>query len=273
MTESTGAQPVDSNDLPSMARCHRKLLKSAERTKEKLTGPSNVAIGEKLWKIVEEAVREQDRAEKLYSEERAIKDKFVQDLAKVTVMNEKLEKLCKALQEENKKVREEAKMISEGVEEKQENMQRTITEVMGDFKKECADMETERKKTEEENVMLRQKLKGFLEDVTEQRNETETKQRVMGELLEQYKNTHQEQSEAIKKLCGERDSLMSCVKKQREEIEEYSAKLDEMGGIFGRSTEALKKLKSEVDQLKRDRGQLEQKLRKETSQRESLENL
>ncbi|KAF4725800.1 hypothetical protein FOZ62_019755 [Perkinsus olseni] len=36
---------------------------------------------------------------------------------------------------------------------------------------------------------------------------------------------------------------MSCVKKQREEIEEYSAKLDEMGGIFGRSTEALKKLK------------------------------
>ncbi|KAF4701920.1 hypothetical protein FOZ63_004891 [Perkinsus olseni] len=66
---------------------------------------------------------------------------------------------------------------------------------------------------------------------------------------------------------------MSCVKKQREEIEEYSAKLDEMGGIFGRSTEALKKLKSEVDQVKRDRGQLEQKLRKETSQRESLENL
>ncbi|KAF4688210.1 hypothetical protein FOZ60_003014 [Perkinsus olseni] len=66
---------------------------------------------------------------------------------------------------------------------------------------------------------------------------------------------------------------MSCVKKRRENIEEYSAKLDEMGGIFGRSTEALKKLKSEVDQPKRDRGQLEQKLRKDSSQRESLENL
>ncbi|EER02517.1 hypothetical protein Pmar_PMAR009647, partial [Perkinsus marinus ATCC 50983] len=90
---------------------------------------------------------------------------------------------------------------------------------------------------------LRAKLKGFLEDVNEQRTETQTKQKMMDELLEQYKNTHHEQSETIKKLCNERDSLVLCVEKQREEIKEYSMKIDDMGGVFGKSTEALKKLK------------------------------
>ncbi|KAF4668363.1 hypothetical protein FOL47_003068 [Perkinsus chesapeaki] len=273
MTSSEVVEATEVNDSSSVAKFHRKVLKNGQKMKECLTGAKNITIGDKLWKIVEDAVKEQDRIEKKYAEERSMKDKFVQELAKVTVMNEKLEKLCKALQEENRRVREEARRISEGVEEKQANMQKTVTEVMSDFKRECEEMEEGRKKTENENAMLREKLRGFLEDVTKQTSETESKQKVMVELLEQYKKTHHEQSEVIQKLSGERDALMVCVKKQRSEIDEYSGKVEEMGGIFSKSTEALKKLKSEVDSLKRDRGQLEQKLRKEASQRESLENL
>ncbi|KAG9293690.1 hypothetical protein G9A89_019027 [Geosiphon pyriformis] len=91
------------------------------------------------------------------------KDSIKSDLSKANSMKHKLENLCRELQKENKRIKEESKRLASTEQQKREELSSKFESTIWEIKSKMDEDTDEKKKRAEDNEMLKDKFRSFLE--------------------------------------------------------------------------------------------------------------
>lgn len=254
----------------------KKKIKEAKKLMEK----ADLSEAEKvlqLWKSLQD---EQEATMKLSAkaevERKEIKsveqdrEGTKQELDRTIVMKEKLESLCRQLQQQTKALADESRQLTENERRRRQELADEFQNTIGDVKKKMDQQAQERAEQARENEELRSRFKQFFEryDVREK------------ELLKQQKDHEQEvktfeaklteqvqlyRQEASREATAQRenDALMETEKVLKAQLQTYTDKYGQFQGalsksdkVFGQYKRQRNKIQRQVDNLEKENAEL-----------------
>ncbi|KAI9098678.1 myosin-like coiled-coil protein-domain-containing protein [Phlyctochytrium arcticum] len=217
-----------------------------------------------LFQETKRLEREHAKVKRKIDQSTRERDTAKSDLAKLTTRHNKLETLCRELQKENKRVKEESKRLAISEQQKREELSSKFESTIWEIKSKMEEDGDEKRRRAEDNEMLKDKFKKFLEQYTlrEKHYTSCTKSLHLEiQLLEAKLDACRHAlSEETNKTAGLRHQIGGFVKSERElkaQLAIYVEKFRQVEETLNKSNELFGTFRKEIEQMTRKTRKLE----------------
>ncbi|ORX90926.1 hypothetical protein K493DRAFT_54907 [Basidiobolus meristosporus CBS 931.73] len=224
-------------------------------------GSSFSALKDKYLTLFQAKFRlEQDQA-KIHRKADLIgreRDSVKADLSKVSELKGKLENLCRELQRENKRIKEESLRIAQEEQSKRMEISGKFESAIQEIRVKMDQDSEENRKRAEENAALKEKFQSFLAqfDLSEQHHNSIIKSKNLEiQLLEAKINQHVESTaQEMAKAQAITIELSESIQREtelREQLTVYVEKFKQVEGTLSQSNEIFTTFRQEMEQLRK----------------------
>ncbi|CAG8457236.1 1032_t:CDS:10 [Ambispora leptoticha] len=200
------------------------------------------------------------RNEQLQKEKDAVKS----DLSKANSMKHKLENLCRELQKENKRIKEESKRLASTEQQKREELSSKFESTIWEIKSKMDEDTDEKKKRAEDNELLKDKFRSFLEQYELREKHFNCVVRSKDLELQLYEAKLQQQrqitEEEIAKANSLKDQVDAFTKTEtelRKQLNVYVDKFKAVEETLNKSNELFLTFRKEMEQMTKKTKKLE----------------
>ncbi|ORX91509.1 hypothetical protein K493DRAFT_355521 [Basidiobolus meristosporus CBS 931.73] len=186
------------------------------------------------------------------------RDSVKADLSKVSELKGKLENLCRELQRENKRIKEESLRIAQEEQSKRMEISGKFESAIQEIRVKMDQDSEENRKRAEENAALKEKFQSFLAqfDLSEQHHNSIIKSKNLEiQLLEAKINQHVESTaQEMAKAQAITIELSESIQREtelREQLTVYVEKFKQVEGTLSQSNEIFTTFRQEMEQLRK----------------------
>ena len=254
---------VDKNGERELARMFKKASKELKEQLDAAPSDSDKVkfLQQKLLDKVHLCNTQERKIDALQrSEEGARRDKenVTNELNRTVAFKQKLEALCKELQQQNKNVLAQAKQTQIDEDQKRAELSAKFSETIKDVQDKIASHDEDRQKQDQENVKLREQLQSFISQY-EARDKHFEHQLHAKDLECQLANAKLAQSEELCKKAIERAELyqkqvIETTEREgilREQVNSYGDKFKELQGAMTKSNEMFATFKKDSEKMQK----------------------
>ncbi|CAG8487361.1 2387_t:CDS:10 [Diversispora eburnea] len=215
---------------------------------------------QEMKRLERDHVKMKKRNEQLQKE----KDSAKSELSKTNSMKHKLENICRELQKENKRIKEEGRRLAATEQQKREELSGKFENTIWEIKSKMEEDTGEKKKRAEDNELLKDKFRGFLEQYELREKHFNSVVRSKDLELQLYEAKLQQQKQLTEKeiikvnsLKGQVDTLAKNEIELRKQLNVYVDKFKQVEETLNKSNELFMTFRKEMEQMTKKTKKLE----------------
>ncbi|CAG8496194.1 17942_t:CDS:10 [Cetraspora pellucida] len=192
------------------------------------------------------------------------KDAAKSDLSKTSSLKHKLENICRELQKENKRIKEESKRLAASEQQKREELSSKFENTIWEIKSKMEEDTDEKKKRAEDNEVLKDKFRSFLEQYELREKHFNSVVRSKDLELQLYEAKLQQQNQLTEQETIKVNSLKSQVEtftkteiELRKQLNIYVDKFKQVEETLNKSNELFMTFRKEMEQMTKKTKKLE----------------
>ncbi|KAI8808601.1 myosin-like coiled-coil protein-domain-containing protein [Cladochytrium replicatum] len=186
------------------------------------------------------------------------------DLVKTQNQKQKIETLCRELQKENKRIKEESKRLAITEQQKREELSSKFESTIGEIKNKMEEDSDEKRRRAEDNELLKEKFKEFLEqyDIRERHFQSAMQNKDLEVQLREAKLEQQRQiseQEALRNAAFKSQiaSFIATETELRRQLAIYVEKFKQVEETLNRSNELFMTFRREMEEMTKKTKRLE----------------
>ncbi|KAI8920151.1 myosin-like coiled-coil protein-domain-containing protein [Powellomyces hirtus] len=192
------------------------------------------------------------------------KDSSKAECSKVNAQKQKMETLCRELQKENKRITEEHRRLSAFEQRKRDELSTKFESTIWEIKSKMEEDSDERRRRTEDNEMLKDKFKDFLEqyELREKHYNQMVKSReieiqLLEAKLEQQRRVNGDENIKIAAMKGQVSSFVKTETDLRKQLSIYVEKFKQVEETLNKSNELFITFRKEMEQMTKKTRKLE----------------
>ncbi|PKC66673.1 hypothetical protein RhiirA1_364883 [Rhizophagus irregularis] len=192
------------------------------------------------------------------------KDAARSDLSKANLMKHKFENICRELQKENKRIKEESKRLAASEQQKREELSSKFENTIWEIKSKMEEDTDEKKKRAEDNEALKDKFRSFLEQYELREKHFKSVVRSKDLELQLYEAKLQQQKQLTEQEMIKINSLKEQVEtftktetELRKQLNVYVDKFKQVEETLNKSNELFLTFRKEMEQMTKKTKKLE----------------